>query len=495
MRAKTELLALMLLTLLLFACRETATPTPQTESVGGASAAFIPTSTPVVVPTPDVPPTPSPEPTPVSPIMRISQESIGEDGRLIFDEVALPDGGWLVVTDAEGNVLGHTAVEPGSHPDLAVEIDPFALSEPLIATLHGDAGEVGTFEYPGPDVPLDVITAEITFSVDLDLPAPMIEIADQQVGTDGMLLIDRAYLREPGWLIIHAEKDGEIGPAVGQIYLDAGLHEAITTQIQWRTATPQMYAVLHMDAEQPGGFEPLRDLPVLVDGTAVVTDFVANLPPDLLAYNQPVVNGQLIVDRALSSGPGWLVVYTDDGGQPGFIIGFEPLESGINTEIVVEVVETAVTPQLFLQIHEDTDPVGEFNFPAGDPVTLENRLRGPFFMFTNPGNYLITSDQVLGEEPVVTVPLIIADLDTWLVIYADSEGARGEVIGQAWLPAGVNRDVPVEIDPELATETLYAVLHQDAGEPGQFDFPDGADVPLQRNRVVIEAPFTLLSPE
>lgn len=495
MRAKTLSIVLVLLLGMLVACGEEATPPPETEEVGSSSAAFIPTSTPEVEPTPDIPPTPTPEPTPVSPMIRISQDSVGEDGRLTFDEVALPDNGWLVVADSEGNVLGHTAVPAGSNADLTIDIDPFALTDPLSATLHTDAGESGTFEFPGADEPVDALTADITFSVALELPAPAIEIADQPVSADGNLLISRAYLQEPGWLIIHADQDGEIGPAVGQIFLDAGLHEETTTRIQWRSATPQLYAVLHIDAEQPGGYEPERDLPVLVDGTAVVTAFQVDLPPDLLVYDQPVVNGQLIVERALSSGPGWLVVYTDEEGQPGFIIGFEPLEPGINREIVMEVVETAVTPQLFLQIHEDTDPLGEFDFPGGDPVTLEGRIQGPFLMRTTPGNYLITRDQALEDEAAVVVPLVITDLNTWLVIYADNEGEAGDIIGRVWLEAGVSRDVSVEIDPELATETLYAILHQDAGELEAFDFPGGGDVPLQRNRSIIQAPFTLLPPE
>jgi hypothetical protein len=41
---------------------------------------------------------------------------------------------------------------------------------------------------------------------------------------------------------------------------------------------------------------------------------------------------------------------------------------------------------------------------------------------------------------------------------------------------GVNTDVIVEIDPDIATDTLYAMLHEDTGTMGEYEFPD-ADPP------------------
>jgi hypothetical protein len=49
----------------------------------------------------------------------------------------------------------------------------------------------------------------------------------------------------------------------------------------------------------------------------------------------------------------------------------------------------------------------------------------------------------------------------------------------------------VEIDPDLTTIILYVVLHIDTGPSQQFDFPDGVDTPLQRNRSIIQVPFSL----
>jgi hypothetical protein len=165
--------------------------------------------------------------------------------------------------------------------------------------------------------------------------------------------------------------------------------------------------------------------------------------------------------------------------------------------VTVPVVETAVTEQMFLMLHRDEEPLGEFDFPAGDPqVTFQGQLMQPIPFRINPGNSLFTMDQTLDAAPdaptaTVTIPLVITDLDTWLVVRADAEGELGEIIGRVWLPPGINRDAAVTVEQDAVTPTLYAVLHHDADGDREFDFPDGDDAPLLRNRQVIQAPFAI----
>ncbi|MBK9613796.1 hypothetical protein [Candidatus Amarobacter glycogenicus] len=72
--------------------------------------------------------------------------------------------------------------------------------------------------------------------------------------------------------------------------------------------------------------------------------------------DQPVIGGTITVERVISNGPGWLVVYQDEGGSPGLIIGSAPLVDGLNEQVPVSVRESGVTPQLFIFLHEDTEP-------------------------------------------------------------------------------------------------------------------------------------------
>jgi len=76
----------------------------------------------------------------------------------------------------------------------------------------------------------------------------------------------------------------------------------------------------------------------------------------------------------------------------------------------------------------------------------------------------------------------------WLVIHADADGSPGSVIGHQIVIDGRNEGVVVEIDRVQATDTLYAMLHTDAGELGIFEFP-GPDEPVTVDGDVVTVPF------
>ncbi len=99
------------------------------------------------------------------------------------------------------------------------------------------------------------------------------------------------------------------------------------------------------------------------------------------------------------------------------------------------------------------------------------------------------SDQAI-EDGTVTVDTVVSDGPGWIVIHTDDDGAPGPVIGQAAVADGENTDVTVEIDTEAATETLWAMLHEDTGEEGTYEFPD-ADPPVQVEGEVVMQSFTI----
>ena len=85
------------------------------------------------------------------------------------------------------------------------------------------------------------------------------------------------------------------------------------------------------------------------------------------------------------------------------------------------------------------------------------------------------------DQPIVHSAVVVKKVVTpqkgWIVIHADKDGSFGPVIGHAPVWEGTNTDVVVPIDPSQATETLYAMLHLDEGEPNRYEFP-GPDVPV-----------------
>ncbi len=100
---------------------------------------------------------------------------------------------------------------------------------------------------------------------------------------------------------------------------------------------------------------------------------------------------------------------------------------------------------------------------------------------------VVTSDQDV-VDGTVTVKMASANGPSWVVIHADDNGAPGPVLGQTAVEAGVAKDVLITIDTEGLTDTLHAMLHDDLGEVGTYEFP-GADVPTQVGGKIVMKPF------
>src|SRR5687767_8497745 len=90
----------------------------------------------------------------------------------------------------------------------------------------------------------------------------------------------------------------------------------------------------------------------------------------------------------------------------------------------------------------------------------------------------VEDQEILDSQ--VTIAKVVSEGPGWLVIHIQENGNIGAVIGQSPVVDGENTNVVVEIDPMMTTETLYAMLHMDAGVIGTYEFP-GADTPVTVN--------------
>lgn len=438
------------------------------------------------------------------PSLSVEDQSLADDGRLLVRTVTVADPAWLVIhayrNGQVGEILGFAALAPGRNDDVIVTIDPLHATATVVAMIHMDENEVSTFEFPGPDGPLmeeeSVVSAAFTLEPQFALPT--IAVLDQAVSEEGLVQIQRVIMTEAGWVLIHTDDSGSVGQVVGFAHLDAGISENVEVPIAWREGTPRLYAVLYQDEGLPRRLEEDVDRPLLVGGEPVVLAFNVTLPPDVFVLDQPVVNGEVVFERVMVDQASWLVIYFDDEGNMGRIIGSAPLAEGVNENVVVSIVEGAATPLLHVLIHEDSVAGDEFGFPAVDrPRTYGGRLPAPFTFRTNPGNYLVTRDQSLkageaADTATITVSFAVVDSPTWLVIQAEADGEVRDIVGTRMLAAGINRDVTVEIDAERVTDTLYAALHLDAGESGQFEFPEGPDIPLRHSGSPIQSPIMIM---
>lgn len=214
----------------------------------------------------------------------------------------------------------------------------------------------------------------------------------------------------------------------------------------------------------------------------------------ITAEDQPLgVDATVTVASVSAPEPGWVVIHADEDGEPGEILGFQPVDAGESTDVRVELDPTRLTGTLHAMLHVDAGEEGEFEFPGEDePVTGE---QGAIVMqpFDLTGNALGVEEQAPDETNAVNVPLVLAEQAGWLVIHADEDGEPGPVIGFAAVEEGLNTDVQVEIDVAQATRTVYAMLHVDTGVEGEFEFPD-EDPPAEgAEGSPIVQPFTLTS--
>ncbi|NLM30378.1 MAG: hypothetical protein GX216_08140 [Methanomicrobiales archaeon] len=97
----------------------------------------------------------------------------------------------------------------------------------------------------------------------------------------------------------------------------------------------------------------------------------------------------------------------------------------------------------------------------------------------------IPGDGVVGN---VTVEEVVSDGPGWIVIHNNLFGHPGGVIGYAPVKPGVNENVSVTVHTFVATDTLFAVLHHDAGEEGVFEYPI-PDVEQKVDGEIVIEPF------
>ncbi len=98
------------------------------------------------------------------------------------------------------------------------------------------------------------------------------------------------------------------------------------------------------------------------------------------------------------------------------------------------------------------------------------------------------SDQEITDGSV-TVDNVVSEGPGWIVIHADQDGAPGPVLGYTAVSDGENSAVAVELAAEGRTETLYAMLHTDAGTVGTYEFP-GDDGPVSVDDQVVVVSFS-----
>jgi predicted lipoprotein with Yx(FWY)xxD motif len=343
------------------------------------------------------------------------------DGTTIVVEDVVSQGpGWMVIhNQVNGNIgdpIGETAVNSGDNKNVVVNIDPTKATPVMYAMLHVDAGTVGKYEFPGPDIPVTIngamvspgFNATITTAVaPVTGEQPSVTVKDQE--TDGTtIIVEDVVSQGPGWMVIHNQVNGNIGDPIGETAVNSGDNKNVVVNIDPTKATPVMYAMLHVDAGTVGKYEfPGPDIPVTINGAMVSPGFNATittagtgtatpnaqvggaatpitLKPSITVKDQEIQNGSVVIPQVVSNGNWWLVIHRQNAdGSMGEYIGQKLIKNGINTDVVVKINMKLATPVLYAMLHEDNPPIGILEFPGSDVPVMENgQMIAPSFNVT-----------------------------------------------------------------------------------------------------------------
>lgn len=229
--------------------------------------------------------------------------------------------------------------------------------------------------------------------------------------------------------------------------------------------------------------------------------------PSITVHDQAVDDGVVQVAQVFSTGPGWVTISRAGEDGPSEIIGRAAVGEGVGTNIDVPVDPSLVTEQLYATLHEDVGAVTAFEYPQADPPVLVNGLvvRDSFRVLEEeltaqeaPQSPVVplTPTLAVEDQPLVDGTVAIDEAvslsPAWVVIHADAEGEPGPLIGRAPVVPGVNTDVVVGVDAQQVTPSLHAMLVNDEGVPGEFEFP-GADAPIAVGGEVVAARFDIIT--
>jgi len=225
----------------------------------------------------------------------------------------------------------------------------------------------------------------ITFSACDDddddvLDVGQILVEDQMIPQNSVF-VQGLEISENGWLVIHPD-NGSDAPDASTIISepveleDAGQYGAFFLEITDNatlTDGKKIWLMLHSDTGEEGTWEFENDNtldPPFTTGGSIVTESIVISSPSVTVSNQSIGEDNMVtVDEVQSAVTGWMVIHAEnDQGGPGAILGKTQVQSGVNDDVDVELIDDnyPAGTTLFAMLHVDVDPAGSFDFPGND---------------------------------------------------------------------------------------------------------------------------------
>jgi plastocyanin/Cu/Zn superoxide dismutase len=214
---------------------------------------------------------------PVTPSVTVTDQEV-DQGTITVPEVVSDGPGWIVIHQEEngspGMVIGHAAVVNGVNENVSVDIDASMATQTLFAMLHTDSGQMGTYEFPDGDPPVQVDGQIVVKPFELTGGLPASVIVRDQTLEDSTVTVKQVFSAVKGWIVIHADQDDAPGPVIGHAAVEAGFNQDVTVEVDTGMVTDTLWAMLHEDTGEEDVYEfPGGDPPVRVNDQIVVQPF------------------------------------------------------------------------------------------------------------------------------------------------------------------------------------------------------------------------------
>ncbi len=330
---------------------------------------------------------------------------------------------------------------------------------------------------------------------------PSVSVADQFI-QNNRVFVNSAYSAGPGFMVIHAEDPtGGPGPVIGFEPVAQGWTYNLEVKIDPAQATATLYAMLHVDDNTVGVYEFGQiggaDAPVLVNGEMVTPAFKAEI---INADDQFVQNNQVVIASVTTQQAGFVVIHSGNADTFGGTLGQAPVPAGTSTNVVVPIAAEGQTPVLWPMLHVDTGAVGTYEFgtvEGADPPVIINGTMATLPIWTVPHMRVSNQLALPGDGQPATpsaftlrVDSVLAEVPGFVVIHQETDNTFGPVAGFAAVPAGLTKDLVVELNAERVTYHMWPMLHVDTGAVGTYEFGqvEGADPPVLVNDQVLTFP-------
>jgi PGF-CTERM protein len=314
------------------------------------------------------------------------------------ESVFVPEGGFVTAHDSTvldgetfDSVRGSSEyLEPGLHRDVGIHLDePLAEGDTIVAMPHKDTNGNEAYDFVTSDGAED---GPYTDDGDIVVDPGEVRIAatvqfDGGPSAGSTVTVDRVDLPEAGFVTVHDASltAGEtLGSVRGATYLEAGVHEDVTVELDAPLRTSQTaFAMPHLDTNDNEEYDFVtaeggEDGPFIDDGDIVLDPGKVSATSQVSFSDQSVEDGTVTVDSVTLHNGGFVTVHGPtlaDGEALGSVLGTSAyLGPGTHENVTVELDRVPEQDGTFFAMpHLDTNGNEQYDF-----VSEEGAADGPY---------------------------------------------------------------------------------------------------------------------